>query len=90
MRLTDLINCHCVTEDGRVLGRVFEFRARRHGNRLEIEELLLGRHALVERYGAGRHRPPDRRKSDDIVHEVSWQDVVRIDDRRIVVRRPEA
>ena len=58
MRLTDLINCHCVTEDGRVLGRVFEFRARKRGGKLEIQDLLLGRHALIERYGAGRHRPP--------------------------------
>lgn len=89
MRLTDLIDCQCVTEDGRVLGRVFELRARRHGSRLEIEDLLLGRHALAERYGAGRHRPQCRRRGD-VVHEVPWADVVRIDGRRIVVRRPEA
>jgi sporulation protein YlmC with PRC-barrel domain len=88
MRLTDLVNCKCVTEDGRVLGRVFEFRARKRGGQLEIEALLLGRHALIERYGAGRHRAPDRRKGDT-VHEVPWSDVLRIADRRIVVRRPD-
>jgi sporulation protein YlmC with PRC-barrel domain len=89
MRLTDLVNSQCVTEDGRVLGRVFEFRARHTGDgTLEIEDLLLGRHALVERYGAGRHRPPGRRQGDT-VHEVPWSDVVRIEERRVVVRRPE-
>ena len=89
MRLTDLINCCCVTEDGRVLGRVFEFRAHKRDGQLEIDDLLLGRHALIERYGAGRHRPSHRRKGDT-VHEVPWKDVVRIDGRRIVVRRPPA
>lgn len=88
MRLTDLFNCHCVTEDGRVLGRVFEFRARRRGDQLEIVDLLLGRHALIERYGAGRHRAPHKRKGDT-VHEVPWQDVVRIEQGRIIVRKPE-
>jgi sporulation protein YlmC with PRC-barrel domain len=87
MRLTDLINCQCVTEDGRVLGRVFEFRAHKRRGQLEIEDLLLGRYALLERYGAGRHRTPERRKGDT-VHEVPWKDVVRIEKRRIVVRRP--
>jgi hypothetical protein len=88
MRLTDLINCRCVTEDGRVLGRVFEFRARKRGGKLEIQDLLLGRHALIERYGAGRHRPPPKRKGDT-VHEVAWKDVLRIDGQRIVVRPPQ-
>jgi sporulation protein YlmC with PRC-barrel domain len=87
MRLADLVNCECVTEDGRVLGRVFEFRARRTGAGLQIDDLLLGRRGLIERYGAGRHRPPGRR-TGDTVHEVPWKDVVRIEDRRIVVRQP--
>lgn len=88
MRLTELINCQCVTEDGRMLGRVFEFRAQERGGRLEIQDLLLGRHALIERYGAGRHRPPDR-CTDDTVHEVPWSDVLRVEEHRIVVRRPD-
>jgi sporulation protein YlmC with PRC-barrel domain len=88
MRLTDLINCHCVTEEGRDLGRVFEFRARKRHGHLEIVDLLLGRHALIERYGAGRHRQEQDRDGDDTVHEVPWSDVLRIDGRRIVVRRP--
>lgn len=89
MRLTDLINRHCVTEDGRVLGRVFEVRAhRRRGGHLEVTDLLLGRHALIERYGAGRRRPAGEHEGDT-VHEVPWSDVLRIEQGRIVVRRPE-
>ncbi len=89
MHLTDLMNCQCVTEDGRVLGRVFEFRAhRRRGGHVEITDLLLGRHGAIERYGAGRHRQQDDRQGDT-VHEVPWSDVVRIRDGRIVVRHAD-
>lgn len=85
MRLTDILDRRVETESGRRLGRVFELRARHDGDGLVVETLLLGRHALVERLGAGRHR---RRRRPGIVDEVAWSDVVRIDasGRRIVVR----
>jgi hypothetical protein len=85
MRLTELIDQRCVTEDGRVLGRVFELRAERRGNRLVVTDLLLGRPALLERYGVGRHRRAGSRRGD-VTHEVAWSDVVRTERGRIVVR----
>jgi sporulation protein YlmC with PRC-barrel domain len=85
MRLSNLVNCRCVTEDGRVLGRVFELRAHQRDGNLQIQDLLLGRHALLERYGLGRHRRLDKR-TGDTVHEVAWKDVVRIDEGQVVVR----
>jgi len=85
MRLTDLIDRHCMTEDGDVLGRVFELRAQRRRGRLVVTHLLLGGPALVERYGAGRHRPHGPRR-DAVNDEVDWADVVRLEPGRVVVR----
>jgi sporulation protein YlmC with PRC-barrel domain len=87
MRISELIDRRCVDVNGRELGRVFEFRARRREGRLVVESLLLGRHALAERYGAGRRRRPTTRRGD-VVHEVAWSDVVRLEDDRVVVRPP--
>ncbi len=88
MRFTELLDRRCVTEDDRELGRVFELRAQRRGGRLVVTHLLLGRRALAERYGAGRHRPPGRRRGD-VVHEVAWTDVLRIEPHAVVVRAPQ-
>ena len=85
MRISELIDRRCVDVNGRVLWHVFEFRARRREGRLVVEALLLGRHALAERYGAGRHRAASKRHGD-VVHEVAWSDVVRLEDDRVVVR----
>ena len=58
MRLTDLINCP-LRDRGRPRARPrVRVPGAQRGGKLEVEDLLLGRHALVERYGAGRHRPP--------------------------------
>jgi sporulation protein YlmC with PRC-barrel domain len=85
MRLSELIDRRCVDETGRELGHVFELRAHRRGDRLVIGALLLGRSALLERYGAGHHRP-SRGRDEPRVREVPWRDVVRVEDGRIIVR----
>jgi hypothetical protein len=73
-----LVGRKVVDQSGRPLGRIFEARAHpdRDGS-LVIEELFIGRRALLERLRGPRHE----------ARGVPWDNVVEIGADRVVVRR---
>ena len=74
--LSDLIGKPVCDSSGRRLGRAFEVRARwEDGDRIAIEEILVGRGSLLKRL-----RGPGAR-----VRGVPWESVVEVGER-IVVR----
>ena len=49
LRLEDLLGRRVRATNGRVIGRIEEMRAERHGRDLEVRQVLIGPGALVER-----------------------------------------
>jgi sporulation protein YlmC with PRC-barrel domain len=64
-----------VTESGRSLGRVYDLRGEVTPRTLTVTGLVVGRRGLLEHLGVVKR-----------VKSVPWEDVVRIEGKRIVVR----
>jgi sporulation protein YlmC with PRC-barrel domain len=64
-----------VTESGRSLGRVYDLRGELTPRTLTVTGLVVGGRGLLEHLGVVRR-----------VKSVPWDDVVRIEGKRIVVR----
>jgi sporulation protein YlmC with PRC-barrel domain len=75
--LSSLQNRKVETESGRTLGRCHDLRGRLSGSQLEVTGLCVGRKAWLIHLGAGTH---DRHTV------VPWEQVVRIEGKRIIVR----
>jgi sporulation protein YlmC with PRC-barrel domain len=84
MKLSRLDLREVVTEDGRRLGRVFDFRMHRGTGEKTlpdtIDSLVYGSLGLLERLGVRRAR----------VRTLPWTDVVRVSAETIVVRSRHA
>ena len=75
--LSSLLRREVVTESGRSLGRLYDLRGELTTTNLRITGLCIGRRALLEHLGIRAQKP----------HTViSWETVVRIEGKRIVVR----
>ncbi len=74
--LSELIGRRVVDSSGRSLGHVFEARARWENDFLVLDELLLGRRALLRRL-----RGPAQE-----CRGIPWEAVVEVGPDRIVVR----
>ena len=75
--LSSLLRREVVTESGRSLGRLYDLRGELTTTNLRITGLCIGRRALLEHLGIRAQKP----------HTViSWETVVRIEGKRIIVR----
>jgi sporulation protein YlmC with PRC-barrel domain len=87
MRLSELVDRRVVTESGASLGRAFDVRAERRGSTVEITGLVVGRRGFFERLGIGPSRGEAKRHHKVWKRDlVPWQAVVRMEQKRIVVR----
>jgi sporulation protein YlmC with PRC-barrel domain len=75
--LSSLLHRKVETESGESLGRVHDLRGELTSSSLRVTGLCVGRRGLLEHFGVRSHARHDT---------VAWQDVVRIEGRRIVVR----
>ena len=76
--LSSLQHREVVTESGDSLGRLYDLRADRTERTLTVTGLVAGRRGLLEHFGVlPRSSAP-----------IPWNDVVRIEGNRIVVRDP--
>jgi sporulation protein YlmC with PRC-barrel domain len=74
--LSDLIGRPVCDSSGRRLGRTFEVRAHWQDDRIVIDELLVGRGALLKRL----------RGPAAAARGVSWESVIEAGEKTIVVR----
>lgn len=72
--LSDLIGRPVCDSSGRRLGRAFEVRAHREGDRILVDELLVGRGSLLKRL---RGPAADARG-------VRWENVIEVGERIVV------
>jgi hypothetical protein len=83
MRATDLMGCRVVTESGESRGRVYELRAADRDGGLQLIGLGVSTRGLLERFGvAGARRSEPVLPGD----AYAWDDVLRLEDGRVVVR----
>jgi sporulation protein YlmC with PRC-barrel domain len=83
VRLSELLGLDVHTEAGAQIGRVHDVRAELTPRTLKVTGLVVGRLGLLERLGLGARRRGERLRSDDVI---PWRDVLRADQRGIVVR----
>jgi sporulation protein YlmC with PRC-barrel domain len=83
--LTSLRTRKIVTESGRTLGRCHDVRAELGASKLRVTGLVLGRQGHLEHFGIGAQASASSTRVRDI-DVVPWQDVVRFEKNRIVVR----
>jgi sporulation protein YlmC with PRC-barrel domain len=85
LKLGELLDLPVVHESGVKMGRVHDVRGELRGGRLVVTGLIVGRHALLERYGcdlAGRSaNPTDSAHDHDVI---DWAQVREIG-KKIVV-----
>jgi sporulation protein YlmC with PRC-barrel domain len=86
MRLSELLRREVVTESGQKLGHVHDVRAERRGDRLLITAILVGRRALLERFGLGITHGKQGSKLRTAAGSVPWEAVVRLTSGKVVVR----
>jgi sporulation protein YlmC with PRC-barrel domain len=77
-RLSRFVGTPVESESGEKLGRIFDLQAEQRGDQLRVITLLVGKFAFLERLGYETPRSRDDR--------VAWEDVLRIEPKRIVVR----
>jgi hypothetical protein len=65
------------TEDGRVLGKIFDLRCEWRGGHARVTHLVYGRRGLWERFGFRRQRRDT----------LPWAMIVRLDTREVIVAR---
>jgi sporulation protein YlmC with PRC-barrel domain len=75
--LSSLQHRKVVTESGRSLGRVYDLRGEATPRTLIVYGIVVGRRGLLEHLGVVK-----REKC------VQWDDIVRIEGKRIIVRDP--
>jgi sporulation protein YlmC with PRC-barrel domain len=75
--LSSLLRREVVTESGRALGRCYELRGELTATKLRVTGLCVGRRAWLAHVGIRAH---------DSHTTIPWDEVVRIDGKRIVVR----
>ena len=75
--LSSLLRREVVTQSGETLGRCYDVRGELTASTLRVTGLCVGRNAWLEHFGARGH---DRHGT------VSWDAIVRIEGKRIVVR----
>ena len=89
MRLSDILDRPVFTEQGEVLGHVFDVRATNDGDAepgsWTGRALVAGRVGALERLGLPGLTKL-RRKSATGAGDIAWEDVVAIEEDRIVVR----
>lgn len=73
--LSSLQNREVVTESGQSLGRLYDLRGEVKPRTLEVIGLVVGERGLLEHLGVVKR-----------VKSIPWDDVVRIEGKRIVVR----
>lgn len=73
--LSSLQGRKVVTESGRSLGRLYDLRGELKPRTLEVTGLVVGERGLLEHLGVVKR-----------VKSIPWDDVVRIEGKRIVVR----
>jgi hypothetical protein len=83
MRASDLLGCRVVTESGESRGHVYELRAGEQGDGLRLIGLGVSTRGLLERFGVAGARRSEPVLPRDVY---PWEDVVRLDDGRVVVR----
>jgi sporulation protein YlmC with PRC-barrel domain len=75
--LSSLLRRHVVTEGGESLGRVYDLRGEVTATKLRVVGLCVGRRGFAEHLGMRSHSSHST---------IPWEDVVRIEGDRIVVR----
>jgi sporulation protein YlmC with PRC-barrel domain len=75
--LSSLQHRKVVTESGRSLGRLYDLRGEVTPRTLTVTGLVAGKRGLLEHLGVVKR-----------LKCIPWEDVVRIDGKRIVVRDP--
>jgi sporulation protein YlmC with PRC-barrel domain len=75
--LSSLVRREVVTESGRSLGRVYDLRGEVTPRKLEVNGLVAGKRGFLEHLGVVER-----------LECIPWDDVVRIERKRIVVRDP--
>lgn len=75
--LSSLLRREVVTESGRALGRCYDLRGELTPTRLRVTGLCVGRRAWLQHLGIRRHESHTT---------IPWDDVVRIEGKRIIVR----
>jgi sporulation protein YlmC with PRC-barrel domain len=75
--LSSLLRREVVTESGRTLGRCYDLRGELTATKLRVTGLCVGRSAWLAHLGVRDH---------DSHTQIPWDDVVRIEGKRIVVR----
>jgi sporulation protein YlmC with PRC-barrel domain len=75
--LSSLQHRKVVTESGRTLGRLYDVRGELTPRTLTVTGLVAGRRGFLEHLGVVKR-----------VECIPWDDVVRIEGKRIVVRDP--
>jgi sporulation protein YlmC with PRC-barrel domain len=91
IRLSEILRSEVVTESGERLGHAFDVRVRRRpgsatdraDQQWRVTGIVVGRRGLRERLGSGGLGEAGPRLSEEIV---PWEDVIRIEPGRIVVR----
>jgi sporulation protein YlmC with PRC-barrel domain len=74
--LSSILHREVVTESGASLGRLYDLRGTVTPRTLTVTGLVVGKRGLLEHLGIVHRRQP----------QVPWEDVVRIEGKRIVVR----
>jgi sporulation protein YlmC with PRC-barrel domain len=84
-KLSSLTGRKIVTESGETLGRCHDIRAELDASRLRVTGLVLGRKGHLEHFGIGAQASASsaRVRNSDVI---PWQDIVRFEEDRIVVR----
>jgi sporulation protein YlmC with PRC-barrel domain len=75
--LSSLLRREVVTESGRGLGRCYDLRGELSATKLRVTGLCVGPRAWLAHLGARKH---------DSQTTIPWDEVVRIEGKRIVVR----
>ena len=78
--LSSLLRRKVVTESGRPLGRCYDLRGELTQTKLRVTGLCVGRRAWLAHLGIRRH---------DSHTTIPWDEVVRIEGKRIVVRESD-
>ena len=86
IKLSQILGLRVTTEDGRQLGHVFDLRVKREDGSWAVSGVVYGRRGVSERLGLEKGRQEEPLRTSEVI---PWDDVLRLDEARLIVRDRE-